>query len=86
MYHQHKSITTIQNVNGTATSFVRVHASSKVCVKSVEDEGDKEDGDDGSEVRILKQASRRRSVHRAKSEGTHARSQMLARLLRRVKL
>ena len=40
----------------------------------------------GSEVRIFKQASRNRSVHRAKSEGTHARSQMLARLLRRVKL
>jgi hypothetical protein len=97
MQNQHKTITTIQNTNGTATSFVRVHASSNVCVKSefVDEEDDADgcdtDGDGGSKrpigcVRIFKQANRRRSVHRAKSEGTHARSQMLARLARRVKL
>jgi hypothetical protein len=100
MQNQHSSITTIQNTNGTATSFVRVHASSNVCVKSEfvdeEDDGDDvdgcdTDGDGGSKrpigcVRIFKEARRRRSVHLAKSEGTHARSQMLARLASRVKL
>lgn len=86
---QHKTITTIQNTNGTATSLVRVHASSAVSVKSEDDAAAADDIGDMRAlgcVRIFMQARRRRSVHRAKSEGTHAKSQMLARLLRRVKL